>query len=327
MNSTTSSPKVSVIIPTYNRSHFLQTAIESVLNQTYQDFELIVVDDGSIDETQQLLAQYQGKLQAVYQENQGRSLARNTGAKLARGKYLAFLDSDDVWKPTKLAQQIAVLEADPTITLAHCFTEVFDSSGQVCQAATSLIQTFHQRALKHNYHYEAISLECTIFTSCIVVNKEIFLGLGGFDRNLEYLEDWDFYLRLALNYKITAVPEPLVLYRHHDDQSKNIALTKGRIQVCQKHYSWLKNQVKRSNSVVIQRNFSIQLGECYFILGNHAKAQQWLWNAFQLDPTLTLRFIWNNHWLLPHLILSLMPPDLALSARKVKQLVFKQGNA
>ena len=94
-----SSPKVTVVIPTYNRAHLIKDAVESVLNQTYQDFELIVIDDGSTDNTREVLAVYKDKLTYIYQENQGRSSARNHGIELAQGEYIAFLDSDDVWFP------------------------------------------------------------------------------------------------------------------------------------------------------------------------------------------------------------------------------------
>ncbi len=107
-------PKVSVIIPTFNCAVYLPQAIESVLGQTWQDFELIVVDDGSTDDTCQVLAPYQNRLVYLYQENQGESSARNKGIQVAQGEYLAFLDSDDLWLATKLERQITVLEAWPS---------------------------------------------------------------------------------------------------------------------------------------------------------------------------------------------------------------------
>src|SRR5690349_3602213 len=108
-------PKVSVIIPTYNRAQFIARAVDSVLEQTYKDFEIIVIDDGSSDNTQEILKAYEGKIRYVYQQNKGISAARNRGIQEAKGEYIAFLDSDDVWKPEKLSVQVAILDVNPHV--------------------------------------------------------------------------------------------------------------------------------------------------------------------------------------------------------------------
>jgi len=106
-------PLVSVVIPTYNRGWSLRESIDSVLNQTFRDFELIVVDDGSLDDTRKILEDYRGRLIAVHQGNAGVSAARNHGAATARGTYLAFLDSDDIWLPRKLSVQVDFMANNP----------------------------------------------------------------------------------------------------------------------------------------------------------------------------------------------------------------------
>ncbi|MGK7876190.1 MAG: glycosyltransferase family 2 protein [Xenococcaceae cyanobacterium] len=317
-------PKVSVIIPTYNRSHFIKDAVDSVLAQTYQDFELIVVDDGSTDGTQEVLADYRERLKYIYQENQGRSVARNLGAKNAKGKYIAFLDSDDMWTPMKLERQLQVLETNPKIALVHCFTSGIDNKGRHCQELTECHKIHYQRTSQRGYSFEAIALECIIFTSCIAVKRDIFLDLGGFDSSFDYLEDWDFYLRLAFNHKIAVVPEALSLYRYHASQSGNQALTQARIQVAKKQLKLLKSKVNQSRFQLAQRNFAIQLGESYFILGNHSETRRWLWQAIHLDPSLVFRPVWGQHWLLPHLIMSSLPSQITSGMRKLKQTLLKQ---
>src|SRR4030042_587586 len=119
-------PKVSVIITTYNRVHFVCEAIDSVLNQTFKDFEIIVVDDGSTDNTKEALKRYSKNIFYIYQSNKGRSQARNTGLKVAKGDYIAFLDDDDIWVPHKLEKQVAFMDSNPNIGLVHTITEVID---------------------------------------------------------------------------------------------------------------------------------------------------------------------------------------------------------
>ena len=319
----TACPKVTVIIPTYNRSRFICQAVDSVIAQTYPNIELIVVDDGSTDETHDLLKKYGKKLRYLYQKNQGRSAARNLGVKNAKGKYIAFLDSDDLWMPTKLATQVDLIETNTDIALVHCFTEEIDADGTDSEAETKFTQIHHARAFQKGYSYENIALECIIFTSCILIERNIFLELYGFDINFEYLEDWDFYLRLSAQHKIAAVPESLVLYRHHNSQSENKKLTQSRIQVCQKHYKncQLKCHPQRKKRVL--RNLAIHLGESNFILGNCHKARLWFWRMVCFDPSLIFRPIWGYHWLLPHIIVSCLPSSFSSNLRKLKQVLFK----
>ena len=117
---------VSVVIPTYNYGRYLATAIESALAQTFVPLEVIVVDDGSTDDTPQILETFGNRIQTIRQLNQGAGAARNTGIAAARGEYVAFLDSDDIWKPRKLQMQIARFDADPALGLVHCGVEAMD---------------------------------------------------------------------------------------------------------------------------------------------------------------------------------------------------------
>ncbi len=112
-------PKVSVIIPTYNRAHFLCEALDSALSQTFKDFEIIIVDDGSTDNTKQVLEKYGSRIYYIYQENKGRAEARNTGIRRAKGEHIAFLDDDDIWLPNKLEKQVFFLDARPDIGIGR----------------------------------------------------------------------------------------------------------------------------------------------------------------------------------------------------------------
>ena len=124
-------PRVSVIIPTYNRAGYLCESIESVLTQTYTDYEIIVVDDGSTDDTEEVLQLWiaDGTIHYVWQENRGESAARNHGIELAIGEYIAFLDSDDLFMPTKLEEQVAYLDNHPEVGMAHSCYSKFGEAG------------------------------------------------------------------------------------------------------------------------------------------------------------------------------------------------------
>ncbi|MEA2336204.1 MAG: hypothetical protein QOE82_211 [Thermoanaerobaculia bacterium] len=201
---------ISAIIPTYNYGRFLREAIDSVLSQTYQVLELIVVDDGSTDDTPQILASYGDRIRAIFQSNGGVGAARNTGIAAARGEYLAFLDSDDIWLPDKLEKEIALFDADPTLGLVHCGAETFDNSGKVLYVSLSGLQGWVGPDL--------LRLDQTVIAapgSGTTVPKRVAEEIGGFDPRLQPSEDWDFCYRIAARYRVGYVPEILVRYRMH----------------------------------------------------------------------------------------------------------------
>ena len=208
-------PRVSVIIPTYNRRDFVREAIASVCAQTYRDFELIVVDDGSTDGTARIVEEFrQGRadsIQYIFQTNQGVSAARNHGVFRSSGELLAFLDSDDVWQPEKLATQIAFFNAQPT--------------AQICQ--TQEVWLRHGlRVNPRNKHRKSggdiflRSLElCLVSPSAVMMQWTLFERMGGFDEQLPACEDYDLWLRIAARLPVDLIALPLVIKRGgHADQ-------------------------------------------------------------------------------------------------------------
>ncbi|MGH9423586.1 MAG: glycosyltransferase family 2 protein [Thermoanaerobaculia bacterium] len=201
---------VSVIIPNYNYGRFLREAIDSALAQTYPPLEVIVVDDGSTDETPQVLAAYGDRIRAIRQDNQGVGAARNTGIAAARGEYVAFLDSDDIWRPRKLEYEMARFAADPDLGLVHCGAESFDNRGKTIAVSLAGLEGWVANDL--------LSLDREVITtpgSGIVVPKRIAEEAGGFDVRLQPSEDWDFCYRITVRYRVGFVPEILVRYRLH----------------------------------------------------------------------------------------------------------------
>ena len=209
-------PMISVIIPTYNRAAFLREAVESVLKQTFENFELIIVDDGSTDKTRQLLESYSSRLRCHFQNNQGVSAARNQGIRLARGRWIAFLDSDDLWLPEKLALQM----------------DFFSRNGEalICQTEELWLRNGRRvnpckKHQKPSGDVFAPSLNlCLISPSAVMIYKEIFASVGTFDESLPACEDYDLWLRIAARYPVYLIDRPLVVKRggHADQLSRTI---------------------------------------------------------------------------------------------------------
>lgn len=203
-------PKVTVVIPAYNAMAYLPGTIESVLDQTFDDFEVVVVNDGSSDEIEQWISQIKDtRVKLISQKNQGLARARNAGIACAQGDYLAFLDADDLWEPTKLEKQVRVLEENPETGLVYVWVAYIDQRGELTgrvfkhQAEGNV----WQHLTEHNI------IECG---SVAMVRRSCLDVVGIFDENLTQYnvnEDWDMWLRIAARYPFKVVKEPLVYYR------------------------------------------------------------------------------------------------------------------
>jgi GT2 family glycosyltransferase len=223
------SPIVSVIIPTYNRWPLVGDAIDSVLAQSYGDFEVIVVDDGSTDYTVQQLSGFGSRLRVLQQRNRGVSAARNLAARQARGKYLAFLDSDDLWLPEKLEIQTVFMEQNPSV--------------QICQTEEVWIRNGVRVNPKSKHRKPSgdiflPSLElCLVSPSAVMLTRELFERIGGFDETLPVCEDYDLWLRIALNHLVPLINDTLVIKRggHADQLSRSIwGMDRYRVSALQK---------------------------------------------------------------------------------------------
>ena len=215
-------PLVSVIIPTYNRGWTLAEAVESVLAQDYKDFELIVVNDGSTDDTKNILAVYEG-VTVLDQTNQGVSAARNNGVAHSRGSYVAFLDSDDLWLPQKLAVQVDFFRKNPEVLICQT-QETWVRNGRRVNPG--------KRHQKQSGMFFERSLElCLVSPSAVMMKKALFEEMGGFDESLPACEDYDLWLRINAKYPIYLIDQSLIVKRggHRDQLSANPGLDKYRI--------------------------------------------------------------------------------------------------
>ena len=207
-----STPLVSVIIPVHNAQNTLAKTIDSVLTQTVTDLELIVVNDGSTDETASVIqSYYDPRIIYIAQERLERCVARNMGASIARGSYLAFLDADDWWKPEKLEKQIPVLINNPNLGLVYC--DVYyaeDPSQKILFRYGSHYKMYRGKVwepLFFRYNF--------IQSPTPIIPRHVFQQVGGFDPDLPPLEDWDLWLRIAWYNSIDFIDEPLAYYRWH----------------------------------------------------------------------------------------------------------------
>jgi glycosyltransferase involved in cell wall biosynthesis len=294
------SPQVTVVIPTYNRAHLVKDAVESVLNQTYQNFELIVIDDGSTDNTKEVLAVYKDKLTYIYQENQGRSAARNHGIKLAQGEYIAFLDSDDAWFLDKLERQVPVLESTPPdVVLVHGYKCIVDKNLQPLLGWELKLRKLYSLAEKGEETYENYLYFNCIFTSAILVRRTAIIEIDGYDASIGSLEDFDLYLRLLLkNYDFAFISEPPVIkYRWHEDNTDKGSSNFGYLQVYEKH---LHECLKLSDSMRIGKAKKLiyqSLAKAHYRLGNYHQSRDYWQKAFIKDwETAFTKSFWRQYF-------------------------------
>ena len=207
------SQSISVIVPAYNCGAFIKEALDSVFAQTFTDYEVIVVDDGSIDTTRGVVESFGKKVRYIYQENKGVSAARNTGIRNAAGRFMAFLDADDVWLAKKLELQMRAMSENESIGIVAC--------GLLCVRGKDDIEkeVIPKNYANKNQLIRELCCDPDIFFgagSSILVRRECFQRVGFFDEDLHAAEDWEMCLRIAKNYEVRSVQLPLLEYRARD---------------------------------------------------------------------------------------------------------------
>ena len=281
----TNDPTVSVIIPTYNRAHTIMRAIQSILKQTYQDLEIIIVDDGSIDETRYLIYQIKDKrLRYInHGHNLGVAVARNIGIKLSRGKYIAFQDSDDESLPYRLEKQVEILDKKPEIDIAY--SDMIRISKYNIK---NLIRTPDLKPKQKDIINTFLSLkgENIGIGSCIV-RKTCFEKIGLFDENLRRLEELDFFIRASKLCHFYKINSPLIKYYETTrDEKESIKLAvASREYLLKKYYKIILKNKKN----MAAHYFTIGNELCY--LGQTKEGSEYILKAIQLDPLRIKPFI------------------------------------
>ncbi len=247
-------PKVSVIIPTYNREKFVAKAIDSILSQTFRDYEIIVVDDGSTDNTRQILGPYGAKITYLYQENSGVSAARNTGIQHATGEWIAFLDSDDEWHPEYLSRQIGRVSSHPG-AIFHMTNSVhisLDGKTESTFLLNGCKKKFRKKkCLIFDNPLSFILMHPLWFVQATLMHRETLLKSGLFNPTISRAEDFDLIARLALQGALGICDEELVfIYRRQEKIDslvvQNIKNPEQARETCAKIYLNLKKMAGNS---------------------------------------------------------------------------------
>jgi len=219
----------SVVIPTYNRAHTLRRALDSVLGQRLPALEIIIVDDGSQDGTAELMRQRYPRVRYLHQSNGGVSGARNRGIAAAKGDWIALLDSDDAWLPTKLAAQYAVLREHPNARLCHT-AEIWIRRGR-------RVNQMDKHAKSGGYIFRACLPRCVISPSASILHRSLIEEVGNFDESMPACEDYDLWLRICATEPVAFVATPQIeKYGGHEDQLSrhNWGMDRFRIQALEK---------------------------------------------------------------------------------------------
>jgi glycosyltransferase involved in cell wall biosynthesis len=249
-------PLVSVIIPTYNRADLVSEAIDSVLAQTYKNIELIVVDDGSTDNTKERIMRYEDKLKYFYIENSGNANARNYGISKARGDYIAFLDHDDVWYPDRINTLVAFLEKN------HDFGAMLSEVEFVDMKCNRLSCTNYSKDFPDNGDVLPYLLKKLLgLFSNLIVRKDVITRVGEIDEALKAASDIDYLFRIAVYYKIGLHSKPLMKYRKTDTSFSNNLYTKNRLRVFAK-FEKLYPELALNHKKIIQNTLS-NIHLCY----------------------------------------------------------------
>lgn len=212
-------PRVSILLTCYNHFAYLPTCWQGVVDQTYRDFEIIALDDGSTDGTRQWLSKREGEARIVLnEENLGTYATLNRGLEAANGEFVAILNDDDVWLPTKLEQQIALLERFPRVGLVHTDGYFIDGAGNRLEGSPL---GFEFPRTESGDVFLDLAYQNKIIASAALVRRECFEELGGFDGSYFGSGDWQMWLRIAERWEIGYVGQPLTLYRVHGENASH----------------------------------------------------------------------------------------------------------
>jgi len=270
-------PKISVIIPTYNRADLITRAISSVLNQTYKSFEIIVIDDGSTDNTKEVLKSYIEKKQIkyLYQQNHGPAAARNLGIKYSKGELIAFLDSDDEWLPEKLEKQIKIFNESKNARLGvvYCDVAIMEGRKQIAE---------RRSIYKGKIFPQILEKDIVWGGSSAMVNRKIFSVCGNFDENLPESDDWELWIRVSKKFNFDFVPEVLVKQYVHPG---SLSVTIPKLKKIKAYQYILKKFLKDyQNNPKIFSNYLCHLGSLYCQAGNISEGQKLFIKALSQSP-------------------------------------------
>lgn len=283
-------PEVSVIIPAYNCEKFIKETIGSALSQTYQNFELIIIDDGSRDNTKKIVENFNdSRIVYIYQGNSGVSVARNNGILKAKGKYIALLDHDDLWLPEKLEKQILLFDFNNKVGIVYSDSYLINSKGKIIGSIFQYSRPYRGNVLPQ--------LFLDNFIPCLttVIRRDVFEKIGFFNPKFSICEEYDLFLRIAEKYEMDFIKLPLSKYRVHDTNfSKNLILAyEEHIEIANMfldHNPTIRNIL--SNRVDVRMSdLYYRLGKAYFYKGDILNSRMHLNKSMLLKGIYSKSFV------------------------------------
>tara|TARA_R110001583_G_scaffold110190_2_gene259159 strand:- start:24 stop:935 length:912 start_codon:yes stop_codon:yes gene_type:complete len=263
---------VSVIVPVYNRAHLVSEAIQSILSQTYESVEIIIINDGSTDGSLSILKDYERKfstqIRVIDQPNQGQIIARNNGIKVAQGKYIAFLDSDDLWLERKLERQMPLFE--PGVGLVYSGTEIINEEGKTIRVVPA-----DENVMGNIYPQLLVKNRMTGGT--VVVTAEALKRVGVFSTDFRAAENWDLWLRICKVYSARVVSDPLIKYRIHSENMSGDGelMLSSKLQIIEKHCDLhSKDAVTARYSRRAYADYHYRMGLNYFAAAQYQRARK-----------------------------------------------------
>jgi glycosyltransferase involved in cell wall biosynthesis len=279
-------PVVSIIIPTFNRAEYVGQTVRSVFGQTFAGYEVIVVDDGSTDNTKEVLLSFKGEpnFRYHYQQNSGRSTARNQGFTLAQGDFILFLDSDDLLFPDALAQLYGTAQSSGAGMVVG---QVQFSNEQM--EKLWLLKPGLETPREGGLTYQSlITGRYFLLPGAVLLRRECLQRVAGFDRTLEPCEDYDFYLRVALSCEMTCIKSPVLQYRMHAGNTDMTEIYEGGLKVARRHLRLLKEADSIPVSVrrISRANWMVRVGDNNYNLRRNFEALKHYLRALLLHPQL-----------------------------------------
>lgn len=255
-------PLVSVIVPTYNGARYIAETLESIFSQTYKNIEIIVVNDGSTDETGKVLNPYKERIQYISQENRGIPAARNRAIRNANGKYIALLDHDDLWLPEKIELQVKLLEENDEYGFVHCNWFFFSETD-------SKVRTFHKSVPPTGYVFPQLFMRNFIGCLTMLMRMECIEKSGDFDERHAGCDDYDLWLRVARHFKGAYIDKILAGHRRHASNYSHdrVRATESLIYVCKKILQLFPSAVDEIGREAVSRRF-LDLWEDLWDLGH-----------------------------------------------------------
>jgi len=259
----------------------LGQAVQSALDQTFKDIEVIVVDDGSTDNTKEVLERFKGKIHYIYQPNRGVSAARNKGLMAAKGEYIALLDADDVWLPEKLELQVELLERRPEISVVYAWSYYIDEDNRILPQMS--------RPQVEGNPLKDLLVTCIFPPLTFVIRRECFEKVGLFDEDLHTGEDWNLFVRMCIHgYKFAYIPEPLAMYRVRNSGAlaNTGKVVANDLKCLNKIYSDERIPEELKSSLKAKALFNIYAEHCwqFYLSGNREKGRELLLKAIQVYP-------------------------------------------